>query len=85
LIHASYLNALYSDANVTMGRHAAPMRSRGVEVEMFGETSWKKKVEDEHTIIYITRRTQVSCHDCPSIEPYLPRVTVLKWQILGQN
>jgi hypothetical protein len=30
VIHASYLNDLDSDANVTMDRHVARMRSRGV-------------------------------------------------------
>lgn len=47
VIHASYLNALDSDNNVTMDRHVARMGSQRVEVEMFGETSWKKKIEDE--------------------------------------
>jgi hypothetical protein len=42
VIHASYLNALNSDANFTMDRRVARMGSRGVEVEMFGETCWKK-------------------------------------------
>ena len=36
-----------SDANVRMDSHVARMGSRGVEVEMFGGTSWKRKMEDE--------------------------------------
>jgi hypothetical protein len=47
VIHASYLNALDSDANVMMDHHVARMGSRRLEVEMFVETSWKKKMEDE--------------------------------------
>jgi len=46
VIHASYLSALDSDTNVTMDRHVARMGSPRV-VEMFGETSWKKNMEDE--------------------------------------
>jgi len=47
VIHPSYLNALDSDTNVTVDRHVPRMGSRRVEVEMFGEKSWKKKMEGE--------------------------------------
>jgi hypothetical protein len=48
---------LDSDANATIDRHVARIGSRGVEVEM-EEKDWGWR------IIYITRRTEVSCHDC---------------------